>query len=250
MNKLRIAISQFPVTENVEQNERYIIRHIGLAKRDSADVIQFPETALTGYETPTDNLNWSQVEKSLDKIRKASQEVSMYVVLGSHYRSTKEKPHNCLYVISSKGLITGKYCKNYLYKKERDRFHAARGILVTNIKGVSCGFAICYDSCFPRLFETYMEKGIKVLFLSYYNAGSRRGKNSLDTLMKAQLITRAADNGMYIAASNSSKKHSRLPASFARPDGSIESLRRHKTGILVVDYPGTSLGWTYYNRVD
>lgn len=106
---------------------------------------------------------------------------------------------------------------------------------------------ICFDSCFPELFHRYRQEGVKILFLSYYNAKSTHEKNDLDTMMRALLITRAADNSMYISASNSSAYYSRMPSCLARPDGKVFSLKRHIPGILCYDYPEDILGFTYNN---
>lgn len=119
--------------------------------------------------------------------------------------------------------------------------------MVKEIKGIKCGFLICYDSCFPELFQYYRDQGVKILFLSFYNAKSSKGRNSLDDLVDAQLRTRAADNLMYISGSNSSTRYSRIPSSVASPDGKLTSLKRHKAGVLIYDYPDKNLGWTYDN---
>lgn len=106
---------------------------------------------------------------------------------------------------------------------------------------------ICFDSCFPSLFQHYRDNEVKVLFLSYYNAKNKEGRNDLDELMKAQIRTRAADNSMYICGSNSSSRYSRMASGIASPDGKLTCLPRHTPGILVYDYPDKELGWTYDN---
>jgi predicted amidohydrolase len=222
-----------------------------LAKEADADVIHFPETALSGYGTKFDRHEWSLLENSLDEIKNVAKKLHLYVVLGSLYKvASYQKPFNCTYLISDQGLIEGKYFKNHLYKQEKDLFSCKSNFLIKNIKGIKCGFLICYDSCFPDSFQQYRDKGIGLLFLSYYNAKSSKNKNSMDELMRAQLITRASDNLMYISASNSCERYSRMPSSFACPDGSLISLKRHKTGILICDYPKEKLGWTYDNSED
>ena len=110
-----------------------------------------------------------------------------------------------------------------------------------------CGFLICYDSCFPELYHVYRERGARLLFHSYYNAKNVGLATSLDTLICAQLRTRAADHHLWISASNSSARHSRLASCVARPDGSLRSTKRHVPGFVLHDFPDTALGWTYDN---
>ena len=248
MKKLRIAVSQFPVSKNIRKNEAYISRHIVYASQKKADVVHFPETALSGYESEIGGLNWSLLRESLDRIKDLAKQRKICIVLGLHEKQNKgKKPFNSTYLISKTGQILGTYSKANLYKKETKRFSAKNNSLVKDINGVRCGFLICYDSCFPKLFDYYRDRNVKVLFLSYGNAGSRHGKNSLNELMEAQLKTRAADNQMYISASNSSAKYSRMPSGVVSPDGKFIHLKRHKPGVLIYDYPEKILGWTYDN---
>ncbi|KKQ34413.1 MAG: Carbon-nitrogen hydrolase [candidate division WS6 bacterium GW2011_GWA2_37_6] len=248
MHKLKIAISQFPVSENIQRNEAYITKHIIKAAKSRADVIHFPETALTGYEATAQSLDWTLLAQSLERIKLLAKKFKIYIVLGLHHRtSTNLKPFDCTYLISKNGEIEGKYFKANLYKNEKDRFSAKSNFLIKSINGVKCGFLICYDSCFPELFQHYRQKGVKIIFLSYYNAKSTHDKNSMDELMRAQFITRATDNLMYISGSNSSAKYSRMPSSIVSPDGKITSLKRHKPGVLFYDYPAKTLGWTFNN---
>lgn len=38
-----------------------------------------------------------------------------------------------------------------------------------------------------------------------------------------------------------------MPSSIVSPDGKLTSLKRHKPGVLIYDYPKKNLGWTYDN---
>lgn len=248
MKKLRIAVSQFPVSGDIRKNETYIKKHIIFAAHHKADIVHFPETALSGYDTDINVLHWNMLDESLDRIKNLAKAYNIFVVLGCHQRqSHNKKPLNSVYLISNTGKILGSYSKSSLYKRENSRFSCGTSFLIQEINGTKCGFLICYDSCFPKLFQHYREQGVKILFLSYYNANSSKGENSLDDLMEAQLRTRAADNLMYISGSNSSARYSRMPSGIASPDGKLISLKRHKPGVLIYDYPEIMLGWTYDN---
>ncbi len=247
MNRLRIAVSQFPVSVDIRKNEIYIRKHIISAAEKKADVIHFPETALSGYETDIKFLDWAFLEESLNRIRELAKHHNIYVILGAHQKHPQaDKCLNSVYLISKSGQILGSYSKSKLYKTENDRFISGSDFLTGEINGIRCGFLICYDSCFPELFQHYRDQGVKILFLSYYNANNK-GRNSLDDLMEAQLRTRAADNMMYISGSNSSARYSRMPSGVASPDGKFTRLKRHKPGVLIYDYPDIMPGWMYYN---
>lgn len=248
MNELRIAVSQFPVSKNIRKNEMYLKKHIIYAAQKRADIVHFPETALSGYETDIIVLNWALLDESLNRIKSLAKKYKIYIILGAHQKQPQIKKYlNSVYLISNTGQILGSYSKTHLYKNENERFISRSNFLVKEISGIKCGFLICYDSCFPKLFQYYRRQGVKILFLSYYNANSSKEKNSLDDLMEAQLRTRAADNMMYISGSNSSTRYSRMPSGVASPDGKLTTLKRHKTGVLIYDYPDKNLGWTYDN---
>ncbi len=171
------------------------------------------------------------------------------MVFGSTRVVTDELPRNCIHVISKDGDVVGTYDKRRLYKDEPLHYGLGDTSLVIDIEGIRCGFLICYDSCFPELYSDYRDQGVSVLFHSNYTANSSRGHDSLDDLVIAQLRTRAADNLMWISASNSSEPHSKLAACIVRPDGSVIASDRHKPGIVVDDTSIAELGWTYDNRI-
>lgn len=250
--KLRIAICQFPVSGNIASNAKFIRRFMKEAADATAHVVHFPETALSGYErsdfTPLSANNWQDLEEQTKEIVKLAGKLGLWVVLGSCRRVVaREKPANCLHVISNTGRIVGTYDKQKLTPAEAAWYTPGNGSLVITINGIKCGFLICYDACFPALFEAYRKKGIQLVFHSCYNV-SRKTKPVLQKLALAQLRTRAADHQMWISDSNSSARYSFSTACAARPDGSVRSARRHVAGILLHDFPDTELGWTYDNR--
>jgi predicted amidohydrolase len=217
-----------------------------------AHVVHFPETALSGYGrsdfTPSSADNWQFLEERTKEIVKLAGRLGLWVVLGSCRRVVGGgKPANCIHVISNAGRIVGTYDKQQLTPKEPDWYTPGDGLLVVTINGMKCGFLICYEACFPVLFEAYRKRGVQLIFHSCHNVSSQP-KPLLQTLALAQMRTRAADNQMWISDSNSSARYSFSTACMARPDGSVRSARRHVAGLLLHDVPDTELGWTYDNR--
>lgn len=157
-------------------------------------------------------------------------------------------PRNCILVISNKGNVVGIYDKQRLYKGEKKYYSAGCSPLVIEINGYKCGFLICYDNCYPELYEAYRNLGVEILFHSFHNAGNQ-GLTSIKDVMLANLIVRAADNRMCISASNSSKKHSPLAACIVRPDGTMVKTSRNISAIVTDKHPVDELGWTYDNRI-
>jgi predicted amidohydrolase len=250
--KLRIATCQFPVSGDIERNAKLIIRFMKKAADAGADVIQFPETALPGYErtdfAPLNTDNWRRLEEQTEEIVNLAERLGLWVVVGSCRKvAGSEKPANCIHVVSSTGQIVGTYDKQKLASAETAWYTPGDGFLVVTINDVKCGFLICYEACFPALFEAYRENGVQLIFHSCYTV-SRKPQPLFQELTLAQIRTRAADNQIWISDSASSARYSFSKAFIARPDGSVRSLKRHVAGILVHDFPDTKLGWTYDNR--
>jgi predicted amidohydrolase len=250
--KLRVAICQFPVACNIAGNSKFIRRFMKEAADADAHVVHFPETALSGYGrsdfTASSTDNWQKLENLTKEIANLAGKLGLWVVLGSCRRvADEEKPANCVHVISDKGRIVGTYDKQQLTPSESEWYSPGNGFLVVTINGVKCGFLICYELCFPDLFEEYRKKDVQLIFHSCHNV-SRKPKPLFQELTLAQIRTRATDNQMWIASCNSSARYSFSKTCIARPDGSVRCLRRHTNGILLHDFPDTELGWTYDNR--
>ncbi len=250
--KIRIAAAQFPVSDSIKKNVRYIQNQIEKAANQDATVVQFPETALPGYAPKHfDTLKeyaWDDLKRYERHICGLASSFGIWVILGSMRQVDGELPKISMYVISNRGDVVGVYDKRRLYGKEKEMFSPGSKPCVVKINGYKCGFLICYENCFPELYDEYRDMGVELVFHSFYNAANR-GATSIKDLMVASLMVRAADNQMWISASNSSKSYSPLSACIVRPDGSLIRARRNVTGLVVDNYPSNDLGWTYNNRI-
>ena len=251
--KIRIAAAQFPVSDIITRNVRYIQNQIEEAANQGATVIQFPETALSGYAPKyfdsLKNYPWGDFETHTQHICRLASAFGLWVILGSMRRVEGELPKICVKVISNKGAVVGVYDKRRLYGKEKQMFSPGSTPCVVEINGYKCGFLICYENCFPELYEEYRDLGVGLVFHSFYNAAKRKA-TSIKDLMLATLRVRAADNQMWISASNSSKRYSPLSACIVRPDGSLVRVRRNVAGLVIDSYPSEELGWKYFNQRD
>jgi predicted amidohydrolase len=254
---LKVATTQFPVSEDIESNAKYIKQYIKEAAANKADIIQFCEGALTGYAGSDfesfEGYDWKKLRSRTHEIMALANKESVWVVLGSaHYISDKEKPTNCLYIISDKGKIEDRYDKSMLTGGDLKAYTPGNHFVTMNLKGFKCGFLICYDICYPELFNAYRHKGVKIMFHSFYNARFKE-KTILDEIKPAWIRVRAADNRMWVIASNSSGHYSSWGSCIGRPDGSLASLERGVPGILYREFPDTDRtsefdSWTHNNK--
>ncbi len=240
-DKLKVATCQFPVSGEVTANLRYIKQFMGEAAKNNADIIHFSEAALSGYP-PGDilsfeNYDWETLKAATREIMALAKELKIWVILGSaHFIEEGIKPLNCLYIISDDGTIAGRYDKSMLTKSDSLYYTAGNHIEVIELKGYKLGFLICYDSCYPEMYNVYRHRGVKIMFHSFYNA-RHQGKTILDEIIPAEIRVRASDNTMWVIASNSCGFYSSWPTCIAKPDGSLESLERGAPGILYRNFP-------------
>ncbi len=256
--KLKIATCQFPVSGKISDNSTFIKGFIREAAQNGCDLIQFPEQALSGYPpvdiTSFKDYNWQLLRAETKEIMTLAKENNIWVVLGSsHLINEKEKPLNCLYIISNKGEIVDRYDKSMLTEGDLKYFTPGNHIVVLELKGYKLGFLICYDSCFPEMYNIYRHENVSIMIHSFYNA-HHPGRTILDDIIPAEIRVRASDNLMWVCASNSSGAYSSWATCIARPDGSLESLEREKPGILYREFPDNKItdkfpSWTHNNKV-
>ena len=254
---LKVATTQFPVSSDIGANAKYIKKFIKKAAANNTDIIQFCEAALSGYGGSDiksfEDYDWETLRTQTHEIMALAKKYNIWVVLGSsHYISEEEKPTNCLYIISNKGEIVDRYDKSMLTGSDLKVYTPGNHLVTIDLKGFKCGFLICYDICYPEMYNVYRHKGVKLMFNSFYNA-HHKGETILGEIGPAWLRARAADNLMWIMASNSSGYYSPWASSIARPDGSLVSLEKGVPGILYREFPDSELSekfrsWTHNRK--
>lgn len=255
---LKVAACQFPVSADIDGNAKYIRDFIKQAAANKADVVQFCEAALSGYGglhfANFDNYDWQKLRARTKEIMALAKKENIWVILGSaHYLCPEEKPTNCLYIISNEGKIVDRYDKSMCTSGDLKVYTPGDHFVTLELKGFKCGFLICYDNCFPEMYNAYRHMGVRIMLASFHNAHFR-GKNILDEIVPAEIRVRASDNVMWVVASNSSAEHSAWPSCIARPDGSLTCLKKGVPGILYRSFPDGKLtkefpSWTHNNKM-
>jgi deaminated glutathione amidase len=255
---LKIATCQFPVTGDIRQNAEYVKNYITEAVENSADVVHFSEASLSGYPpgdfSSFESFDWGELRAQTVEITALAKKYGVWVILGSsHYISESEKPLNSLYIISEEGEIVDRYDKSFLTGGDKKFFTCGDHTVTVELNGYKCGFLICYDSCFPEMYNIYRHQGVKIMFHSFYNA-THKGRTILNDIIPAEIRVRASDNRMWVIANNSTGEYSSWGACVARPDGSLESLERGVPGILYHEFPddehtGKFPSWTHNDKM-
>ena len=237
--KIRVASCQFPVSSDIRENLSRIREQIIESKLKRADIVHFPECALSGYPgadmNSLEHLNWNELYKATDSIMKLAGELKIWVILGSVHRlSGNNKPHNSLYLINPDGQIEDRYDKRFCTTGDLKYFTPGDHFVTFNINGVNCGLLICYDIRFPELYRQYRKLNTDVIFQSFHNARQKTGSiHPVIMHITAQGI--AGTNYFYMSLTNSSASES-WPCYFITPDGLVQNKSTTNVpGILVSD---------------
>ncbi|MHC4115792.1 MAG: carbon-nitrogen hydrolase family protein [Planctomycetota bacterium] len=235
---LKIATCQFAVSCSIKRNASQIDRFMQKAGKFNADIIHFPECALSGY-VGTDfpsfaGFDWTFLSQETKRIMSLAEELKLWVVLGSVHESTKsDKPYNSLYLINPAGKIAGRYDKRFCTEGDLRRHTPGSRFVYFKINGVKCSLLICFDVRFPEIYRKLYKQGVNCVFQSFYNA--RQAGPSVHThIMRQSMQCRAATNCFWASVSNASGYYSPYPSCFIQPDGKIiGQLGFNRAGIMV-----------------
>lgn len=154
-NKIRIVLAQInPIVGDLLGNVRKIVSCIKKANTLKAEIIVFPELAITGYP-PEDLLLKPQFVKdnidAMDKVRAASKNITTIVGFVDSNKGSNEsvpKLFNAAAVISNSRLIDvyhKKHLPNYGVFDEYRYFTPGRKYHIYELNGINIGVNICED---------------------------------------------------------------------------------------------------------
>jgi len=235
---LKIATCQFAVGKSIKRNSRQIKEFLQKAHKAKADIVHFPECALSGYvgaDFPNfDGFNWQLLKEETEKILLLTKKLGLWVVLGSTHPLRKTgKPHNSLYLINPRGKIVGRYDKRFCLKGELRRYTPGNKFVYFTVKGVKCSLLICFDARFPEIYRELYKQGVKCIFQSFYNA-RQKGPSVHTYIMRQTMQCRAATNHFWVSMANSSGYYAPYPSCFIQPDGKIvKQLKANRPGMMV-----------------
>src|SRR5437660_2266066 len=202
-SQLRLAIAQINVVVgDIEGNAQKIVDWIDRARDADADIVTFPELALTGYP-PEDLLLKPQFIDSnlaaLDKIISRTRDITAIV----GFVDRRDDIFNAAAVAQNGKIVTTyhkMYLPNYGVFDEFRYFQPGNRCPVLQIGDATVGVSICEDIWYPDgpVFLQALSGGAELIInisSSPYHAGKRRWRERM-------LATRAADNTVIVAYNN------------------------------------------------
>src|SRR5512135_1520316 len=114
MKSLRVALAQINSTVgDLSGNSRKILQYVQKAKRQKADIVAFPELALTGYPPEDLLLKPRFISDNMAELRKISSRAHGTAVIAGFVDADKDGLYNAAAVISE-GRIIDVYHKIFL----------------------------------------------------------------------------------------------------------------------------------------
>nr|WP_281410099.1 carbon-nitrogen hydrolase family protein [Phyllobacterium myrsinacearum] len=234
---MTVATCQFPVSHDISANLTHMLDLVASASSAGADVVHFPECALSGYGAATwpswDDFEWATLNSAMDRIAEAARAHAIWIVTGSvHWDPAHVRPTNSLFVFDDKGAIAGRYDKRRCSTNDLRAFAPGTTPLTVDIKGVRCGFLICLDWAFPELWQEHAGK-VEMVFHSCYTDNVSRDRIEAHTIQP--LIQGYAWLNQYaISSSNSCRPRQNFPSFWIERTG-------HRGGTATPDATGLIL---------
>jgi len=147
---LRLALAQInPITGHLSYNSDKIISFIKEAEKEQADIVVFPELALTGYPPEDLLLKKHFIDDSLKELNYICQQVNETIVyIGTVARKRRWIINNVaavLYQQRVRAIYRKIELPNYSVFDEKRYFSPGRKYLILDVDGMLLGTSICGD---------------------------------------------------------------------------------------------------------
>ena len=198
---VKIAAAQIACSGNMHENVSKIEDYIRQAANHAADIVVFPELAVTGH-IKEDVLAASQsaLDDTLRQIRNAARSSNIYVIVGMPSYVDGHRS-NCAFVIGNDGSIKTRYAQIVVTRSDLFRTGLSTKAMWFRMKGVPAIVTIGDDSKWVEIGDLAANRGMYLHFHISYEADSsaegtilRKQKNLL-MLMYAKYgaLVNAAD---------------------------------------------------------
>jgi len=162
--KIKVGFSQIYVA--FKDPSKNINKIENILERTNADMLVFPELALSGYEIENKKelkkYSHAADEEIFKGIIRISREKSMAVVFGFAEKE-KSKIYNSSMLIDEKGKRYI-YRKSHLFFREKILFDRGEtGFFISKVKGAKVGMMICFDWFFPEAMRTLALAGAEII---------------------------------------------------------------------------------------
>ena len=199
--RLIVAAAQMKFRAAIADNVSWMVEVIHSSAKAGADLILFPECAVTGYNCDIAAVSKSDVAKALQNLARAARTARCQVLVGSPTFAGR-KIFNSLVVFDRRGQTVFCYSKIHLTAGDSRFFTPGNALAFFRLAGVPCTSIICHERRYPELVRLPVMLGAQIVF--HPNAGldsqlvSRSKRHGRDGI-----AVRAFENQVYYVFANS-----------------------------------------------
>jgi predicted amidohydrolase len=253
MKPTRIVVSaaQMKFSPSITANVAWICRALEAAASRGADIVLFPECAVTGYNRDFSAVSKSEVEAALQEIRRRVPMAGCNVLLGCPTWQGRRR-FNSLLVFNRQGKAIFRYSKIHLTPRDQRYFTPGNSVAFFQVDGISCTAIICHERRYPELVRLPVMLGAQIVF--HPNAGldtldvSRKKRHGRDGI-----AVRAFENDVFYIFANSVGRQgdglwSAGDSKIVGPDSRVLALANNHEATLIQATLDLSLAGRKYAR--
>lgn len=233
---LSIAVAQMKFRASPAENLSWITEVIHSCAKTGAEVILFPECAVTGYNCDFAAVSPSEIDDALQAIASTARAARCHVLVGSP-TFTNRKRYNSLVIFDRRGRTIFCYSKVHLTARDRRFFTPGNSLAFFRLDGVPCTAIICHERRYPELVRLPVMMGAQIVF--HPNAG-------LDSLPVSKskrhgrdgIAVRAFENEVYYVFANSvgpqgSGRWSAGDSKIVAPNSQVLALANNRDEVVI-----------------
>lgn len=233
---MKIGLAQMDIVfENKHVNMLKVDELLKSAKKNSIDLLIFPEMTLTGFSMNLkDMLEDSPLKSpSVAWFSMKAVEYNINIAFG-YIEKHGDMGLNNLVILSKKGNPLSKYSKihPFSYGKESQYYKGGDEFILTRLEDLIIGSTICYDLRFPELYQILSKKANIILVIANW---PEKRNDAWITLLKA----RAIENQCYIAGVNKvgmfGNTYYSGDSMIIDPVGNVITSLSHDEGVIYTD---------------
>lgn len=234
--ELTVAVGQFAVRDNWQDNASQVEDMIEQASRKSVELLVLPEGVMARFMDRKEQIR--EAAQAIDgpfvsRIREFSADYELTVIFGIHEANDEPRPYNTLIAIRT-GEILAIYRKLHLYdafsQVESDNVRPGNELPpLIEVGGFKVGLMTCYDIRFPEMARLLALEGADALAIPAAWAKGFGKERQWSTLVSA----RALDNTAYVLASGESGPSCIGTSTIADPLGQPMTTSAYDTELAV-----------------
>jgi len=207
MKDIRIAAVSFnSLVNRPDDNLARIEPWVRQAKKQGAQLVCFPELAVTGYSTRPEIKHCAEpVPGPISRrLQQMAREHHVVILAGMAEKDAGGRVY-ASHLMATPAEIAGVYRKIHIAPPEQGIFAPGDAVPLFKAAGIKLGIQLCYDVHFPELSTRMALDGADVIFMPH--ASPRGTPQQKLNSWRRHLTARAFDNGVFVVACNQAGKN-------------------------------------------